>query len=120
MPVNLQTVTAKKVFYYDKYPATIQALSQVNILPEVQGYITGIFFTEGSHVKKGQNLYEIDKRLYQANYDQAQANLKVAHGTTVQSQQDADRYNYLNKQQAVAKQLYDHAVMVPCKMPKTR
>jgi len=111
VPVNLQTVKAQTVLYYDKYPATTQALSQVNLFPEVQGYITGIFFKDGAHVKKGQELYEIDKRLFQANYDQAVANLKVAHGTTVQAKQDADRYEYLNSYKAVAKQLYDHAVI---------
>jgi len=77
----------------------------------VQGYITGIYFKEGAHVKKGEKLYDIDKRLYQAAVDQAIANLKVAHGTTVQAQQDADRYEYLNKYKAVAQQLYDHAVI---------
>jgi len=110
-PVNLYAVKLQQVFYYDKYPSTTQALSQVNIYPEVQGYITGIYFKEGDHVKKGQLLYEIDKRLFQAAYDQAEANLKVAHGNTVQAQQDADRYTYLNKQKAVAEQLYDHAVI---------
>src|SRR5580658_2006633 len=111
IPVNLDTVKARRVLYYDKYPSTTQALSQVNIYPEVQGYITGIFFKEGAHVKKGQELYEIDKRLFQAAYDQAEANLKVAHGTTVQAKQDYDRYVYLNNQKAVAEQLYDHAVI---------
>ena len=110
-PVNLYTVKAQHVLYYDKYPATTQGLSQVSLLPEVQGYITGIFFTEGSHVKKGQILYEIDKRLYQAALDAAAANLKVAEGNQVQAQQDADRYVYLNNEHAVAKQLYDHAVI---------
>jgi RND family efflux transporter MFP subunit len=110
-PVNLYTVKAQKVLYYDKYPSTTQALSQVSLLPEVQGYITGIFFTEGAHVKKGQILYEIDKRLYQAALDAAEANVKVAQGNQVQAQQDADRYEYLNSYHAVAKQQYDHAVI---------
>ena len=110
-PVNLITVSAQRVFYYDKYPATTQALSQVSIFPEVQGYITGIFFTEGAHVTKGQKLYEVDIRLYQAAYDQAAANLKVAQNNQEQTQQDADRYEYLNAQNAVAKQTYDHAVI---------
>jgi len=110
-PVNLLTVTAKPVLYYDKYPSTTAALSQVNLYPEVQGYITGIFFKEGAHVKKGQKLYEIDRRLYQANYDAAVANLKVAEGNQEQMQQDADRYAYLNSHNAVATQLYDHAVI---------
>jgi len=111
VPVNLLQVSEKSVLYYDKYPSTTQALSQVILLPQVQGAITGIFFTEGSHVTKGQKLYEIDTRIYKANYDAAVANLRVAQGTLLQSQQDADRYEYLNKYNAVAKQSYDHAVI---------
>lgn len=111
VPVNLYTATTQSVLYYDQYPSTTQALSQVNLLPQVQGYITGIFFTEGTQVKKGQKLYEIDQRLYQAAYDQAVANLKVSQGNLTQAQQDADRYTYLNQYHAVAKQLYDHAMV---------
>jgi len=111
IPVNLFTVTVQPVLYYDKYPSTTQALSQVNLLPEVQGYITGIFFSDGSQVKKGQVLYEIDRRLYKSAYDAAAANLKVAQGNLDQAQQDADRYAYLNSYNAVAKQQYDHAII---------
>jgi RND family efflux transporter MFP subunit len=111
VPVNLLSVKSKSVLYYDKYPATTAALSQVSLLPQVQGAVTGIFFTEGSHVTKGQKLYTIDERLYKDAYDAAVANLQVSQGTLVQSQQDADRYEYLNKYNAVAKQLYDHAVI---------
>ncbi|MBB6109189.1 membrane fusion protein, multidrug efflux system [Mucilaginibacter lappiensis] len=111
IPVNLFKVKEKHVLYYDQYPSTTAALSQVTLLPQVQGAVTGIFFTEGTHVKKGQKLYEIDRRIYQDSYDAAVANRKVTEGTLVQSQQDADRYEYLNKYNAVAKQLYDHAVI---------
>lgn len=111
VPVNLYTVESRPVLYYDKYPSTTQALSQVNIVSNVQGYVTGIFAADGSQVHKGQLLYEIDKRIYQAAYDQAVANLKVAQGNQVQAQQDADRYVYLNQYHAVAKQAYDHAVI---------
>jgi RND family efflux transporter MFP subunit len=110
-PVNLYTVAAQPVSYYDNYPATTEALSQVSLLPQVQGYITGIYFTEGTFVKKGQKLYDIDHSLYQQAYDAAIANLKVQQGTLKQSQEDADRYEYLNSQNAVAKQVYDHAVI---------
>jgi len=111
VPVNLMKVKPQRVLYYDKYPSTTAALSQVNLLPQISGAITGIFFTEGSHVEKGQKLYEIDRRIYQAAYDQAVANLRVSQGNLVQAQQDADRYEYLNKYNAVAKQLYDHAII---------
>src|ERR1700674_4435062 len=96
VPVNLYTVKSQKVYYYEKFPATTEALSQVNLYPQVQGYVTGIFFTEGTRVRKGQKLYEIDKTIYQAAYDMAVSNLKVAQGNLLQSKQDADRYIYLN------------------------
>jgi membrane fusion protein (multidrug efflux system) len=111
VPVNLFTVTPQPVVYYDRYTATTVALSQVNLLPEVQGYITGIFFKEGTYVRKGQKLYEIDRRIFEANYNTAAANLKVAEGNLKQAQQDADRYEYLYNNKAVAKQLYDHAMI---------
>ncbi|MDN5286929.1 MAG: mexA 2 [Mucilaginibacter sp.] len=111
VPVNLLKLKTQNVLYYDKYPSTTAALSQVSLLPQIQGAITAIFFTEGAYVKKGQKLYEIDERIYQDNYNAAVANRKVAEGTLVQSQQDADRYEYLNKYNAVAKQLYDHAII---------
>lgn len=111
VPVNLMKVKAKTVQYFDKYVATTAALSQVNLLPQVQGAVTAIYFKEGSHVRKGQKLYEIDTRIYNDNYNAAVANLKVTQGTLVQAQQDADRYAYLNKYNAVAKQLYDHAMI---------
>lgn len=111
VPVNLYNITSQPVLYYEEYPATVIALNQVNLLPQVSGAITGIFFTEGSTVKKGQKLYEIDTRLYKASYDASQANLKVAQGTLAQAKQDADRYEYLKKNNAVATQLYDHAII---------
>jgi membrane fusion protein (multidrug efflux system) len=110
-PVNLSTVSSSSVLYYDNYPATTQALSQVDLHAQVTGYITAIYFTEGTHVHKGQKLYAIDERLYQAAYDQAAANVKVAEGNQVQAQQDAERYQYLIQHNAVAKQTLDHAVI---------
>jgi len=109
--VNLFTVKAQPVVYFDRYTSTTVALKQVDLRPEVQGYITGLFFKEGSSVKKGEKLFEIDKRIYENNYNTAAANLKVAEGNVKQAQQDADRYEYLNKNKAVAKQIYDHAMI---------
>jgi membrane fusion protein (multidrug efflux system) len=111
VPVNLMKATARRVLYYDRYPATTVALSQVDLHAQVTGYIMGIYFTEGTHVTKGQKLYSIDERLYLASVDQAKANLRVDSGNLKQVQQDADRYVYLNKYNAVATQLVDHALI---------
>ena len=109
VPVNLMTATARPVTYYDRYPATTVAISQVNLSAQVTGYITSINFTEGAHVHKGQLLYKLDERLYTAAVDQARAALRVDSGNLLLTQQDADRYAYLAKYKAIATQLVDHA-----------
>jgi RND family efflux transporter MFP subunit len=110
-PVSLLTVTSQSVLYYDEFPGTTQGLNQVDVRAQVQGYVTKIFFKEGSVVKKGSRLYELDQRLYTQNLDAEKANLKVAQGNLKQAQQDADRYIYLNSENAIAKQTLDHALI---------
>ena len=109
VPVNVYTVTKGKASYYDQYPATVTALNQVDLRPQVNGYLTGIFFKDGSRVKKGQKLYEIDRQQYMANYQQAEASLQVQETNLVKAQKDADRYHELEKHDAIAKQQVDYA-----------
>ncbi len=108
--VNIYEIKKETAVYYDSYPATVAALNQVDLRAQVTGYITGIYFKDGDHVSKGQKLYDIDRQQYQANYDQAIANLNVAKASLDKAQQDADRYNDLLKQDAIAKQIVDHAL----------
>jgi membrane fusion protein (multidrug efflux system) len=110
VPVTVYQVEKESAVYYDQYPATVAPLNQVDLRAQVTGYITGIFFKDGQHVRKGQKLYDIDRQQYQANYDQAVANLNVAKAALGRAQQDADRYNDLLKQDAVARQIVDHAL----------
>src|ERR1700730_6840206 len=90
--VNIYTVQEGSAIYYDQYPATVTALNQVDVRPQVTGYITGIFFTEGQHVNKGDKLYTIDQQQYRGAYEQAVANLNVSKANLAKAQQDADRY----------------------------
>ncbi len=108
--VTLYTVQKEPAVFYDAYPATIMPLNQVDLKAQVTGYITGIFFSDGQQVKKGQKLYEIDKQQYQANYAQGLANLNVAKAAEAKTRQDVDRYNELLKQDAIAKQKVDYAL----------
>ena len=110
VPVAVYQVKEQDATYYDQYPATLTALNEVEIRPQVSGYITGIYFTEGQRVVKGMKLYSIDSREYKAAYDAAVANLNVAKANTARAQQDADRYNDLAQKDAIAKQTLDHAV----------
>ena len=100
--VTSYTVKEEKASYYDTYPATVVALNQVEIRPEVSGYLTDIYFNDGQHVTKGMKLYGIDEQQYKAAYDVAKANLTKA-------QQDYDRYEQLAKNNAIAVQTLEHA-----------
>ena len=107
--VTIDTVTAAGGIYYDEYPATIVALNQVDVRAQVSGYITGIFFKDGDKVRKGQKLYTIDAQVYDANYQQAIANVQVQETNLLKAQKDADRYHELDRHDAIAKQQVDYA-----------
>ncbi len=110
VPVTYYAVHPQNVVYYDEYPGTVVGLNEVEIHSQVSGYITGIFFKEGSQVTKGEKLYEIDRRKYEAAFDQASAAEQIAEANLQKAQRDADRYSKLNEQNAVAKQVYDDAI----------
>ena len=109
IPVTVSEVTSTNAIYYDEYPGTVTALNEIKLTSQVSGYVTNINFKDGQDVKKGQLLYSIDAQVYQANYQQAVANLQVQLANLVKAQKDADRYNELEKHDAIAKQQVDYA-----------
>ncbi|MBE7179072.1 MAG: efflux RND transporter periplasmic adaptor subunit, partial [Mucilaginibacter polytrichastri] len=108
--VNVMEVKKTDAIYYDQFPASVVPLQEVEIRAQVAGYLTGIFFKEGQIVKKGQKLYEIDPRIYRAAYNQAQASLLSAQANYLLAKKNADRYENLAKQDAIAKQTLDNAL----------
>ncbi|HEX5155367.1 MAG TPA: efflux RND transporter periplasmic adaptor subunit [Parafilimonas sp.] len=108
--VNIDTIELTPALYYDEYPATVNALEQVDIHAQVSGYITGIYFKDGAHIAKGQKLYAIDQQKYASDYSQAIANLNVEKANLVKAQKNADRYIELDKNDAIAKQTVDNAL----------
>jgi membrane fusion protein (multidrug efflux system) len=107
--VTVEPVLKTDAVYFDEYPATINALNQVELRPQVSGFISGVYFKDGARVRKGQLLYSIDEQLYSANYQQAVAGLKVQEANLNKAQKDANRFHELDKNDAVAKQLVDNA-----------
>lgn len=110
IPVAVYQIDTGRASYYEVLPATVSALNQVDLRPEVSGYLVGIFFRDGQRVRKGAKLYAIDQQHYQAAYDQAIANLNTARSNLAKLQQDVDRYNELAKSDAIARQTLEHAV----------
>ncbi len=109
VPVNAYTVNQEQVVGTDTYPGTVVALNEVELRPQVSGYITNIYVQDGQMVNKGQKLYEIDQTQYQATYNQAQANLRSAQANLERVGQDVERYENLAKQDAIARQRVDYA-----------
>ena len=110
VPVSVTQVKDTTAVYFDEYPATVTPLNQVDIRAQVLGYISGIYFKDGQHVTKGQKLYSIDQQQYQGQYEQAVANLEVAKANKARAQQDADRYQQLAQQDAIARQVLEHSI----------
>jgi len=108
-PVSVATAKIADAVYYNQFQGTVVAINTVELRSEVTGFITGIFFKDGDVVTKGKELYEIDRRKYQAAYQQAEANLQSAHANLVKAQKDIDRYTMLLNNDAVARQTVDQA-----------
>ena len=110
VPVIPLTVQAGKIVYYDTYPGTVVATDEVQLRSEVSGFVTGIYFKEGGDVIKGTKLYEIDRRKFQAAYEEAKAAFEIANANLKKAKRDADRYRKLDEQNAIAKQVLDDAL----------
>ena len=85
------------------------AFESSEVRPQVNGLIRRRYFTEGSYVRQGQPLFQIDASLYQASVNQAQANVASARATLDAAQVRANRYRPLAEMEAISKQEYTDA-----------
>lgn len=109
VPVNTYTVAEESVTGTDTYPGNVVPLKEVELRPQVSGYISNIYVQDGQRVTKGQRLYEIDQSKYRASYQQAQASLQSAKADLARQQKDLERYERLAKSEAIARQQLDYA-----------
>jgi membrane fusion protein (multidrug efflux system) len=100
-PQNVPIVT--------ELPGRTSAYRVAEVRPQVSGIILRRLFTEGSLVRRGQPLYQIDSSLYRAARDQAAANLTSAQANAAAARAKAARYAPLAAAQAVAQQDYTDA-----------
>ena len=80
------------------------------VRPQINGLIRQRLFTEGSYVRAGQPLYQIDSSLYRAAVNQAEANLASARASAEAAVARADRYRPLAEIEAISEQDYTDAV----------
>ena len=106
-PVTIAKPVRKEIIEWDYYTGRTAAVENVNITPRVSGYIDNVSFRAGDRVNKGDLLFVIDPRPYQAALDQAKAQLSEAQAN--QQLQDANfaRQDKLRLNGVIAKEDYD-------------
>lgn len=100
--VGVVTLQPQAFTLTSELPGRTSAYRVAEVRPQVNGIILKRLFKEGSEVKAGQQLYQIDPAVYEASLANAQANLQATRSL-------ADRYKQLIDEQAVSRQEYDDA-----------
>src|SRR5882672_11660800 len=76
--VTVNQPVQQEIVEWDEYPGRLDAVEMVEVRARVSGYLQSIHFKDGAEVKKGDLLFVIDPRQYQAELDRAEAELKQA------------------------------------------
>jgi RND family efflux transporter MFP subunit len=115
--VQVVQVEQRDVPIYGEWIGTLDGLVDADVKAQVTGYLLKQAYVEGSFVKKGQLLFQIDPRPFQAALDQAkaqlaqaQAQLANAEATQLQAQLNVNKYTPLAEEQAASQQDLDNAV----------
>ena len=108
--VGYVVVKPSSVPLVQSLPARVSAFEVSEVRPQVSGIVQRRLFTEGSVVRKGETLYQIDPSQYQAAVAEAQANLQSARANADAAKALAARYKPLVEMEPVSKQDYTNAV----------
>lgn len=109
-PVGVVTLRAQPLPVQTELPGRVSAFRVADVRPQVSGIILKRHFVEGSHVKEGESLYQIDPAPYQAVLDSAKGDLAKARAAATQTHLTLNRDRALLKTHYVSQQDYDTAV----------
>ncbi len=107
--VSVVTMKSEPLILTKELPGRTSAVRMAEIRPQVSGIVMKRFFVEGSLVKQGQQLYQIDPATYKAAWNSAKANLSKAEANVKSVQAKAGRHEELVKIGGVSQQEYDDA-----------
>src|SRR5450631_1191248 len=108
--VQVVAVVQQDVPIYNEWVATLDGYVNAQIQPQVSGYLIMQNYKEGSFVRKGQILFEIDPRPFEAILDQAKAQLAQSQAQLGKTKLDVDRDTPLAKERAIAQSQLDNDV----------
>jgi multidrug efflux system membrane fusion protein len=107
--VNVAAVVKKSVTEWDEYIGHVEAIDSAEIRPRVAGHLRGVHFKEGGLVEKGQLLFTIDSREYQAAADAAAADAARAEARTTLAREQLKRAEELIGERAISQGELDQA-----------
>lgn len=107
--VSVMELKAAAVTVWDELPARVSALRTADVRAQVGGLIVKQLFEEGSEVKQGQPLFELDASSYTADVASAEATLQKARAVLRQTTAELDRANALKASNNVSDQAHDQA-----------
>jgi multidrug efflux system membrane fusion protein len=107
VPILAATVEQKDVPLQVKAIGAVEAYSNVSVKTQITGELTGVHFKEGQDVNKGQLLFTLDKRAFEATLKQAQGMLAKDQAQAANARAQAKRYESLNKAGVVSKEEYE-------------
>ena len=100
--VSVANVVQRTITDSDEFTGRIEAVNYIEIRPRVAGYLDAVHFREGSVVNRGDLLFTIDDREYNASINVARANLERAKTRVVLAQQELDRSELLIAARAIS------------------
>ncbi len=113
MPVQVETYTVKldSMTLYESYPATIKGKTDIEIRPQISGFITKVHVDEGQVVKKGQLLFTIDQVQYEAAVRSAEASVASAEAAVATAKMTTDSKKILHDKQIISDYEYQTSVL---------
>jgi RND family efflux transporter MFP subunit len=105
--VTVAEVPEREITEWDEFTGRLEAVDAVEIRPRVSGYIKRVAFAEGKEVRKGEVLFEIDPRPYEADLARAGAELERARSAAALAASEVQRAGKLVDLQAISREEYD-------------
>jgi RND family efflux transporter MFP subunit len=105
--VSVAAALEREITEWDEFTGRLEAVAAVQIRPRVSGYIDSVAFSAGSNVRKGELLFVIDPRPYQAELDKAAADLARAQARAEWAASEVARSERLRSIKAISEEEYD-------------
>jgi multidrug efflux system membrane fusion protein len=105
--VTVAAALDREITEWDEFTGRLEAVDSVEVRPRVSGYVSSVNFQEGAVVQKGDVLFQIDPRPFQAEVDRLRAELARARATVQRAGSELQRAERLRAENAISQEEHD-------------